>query len=414
MSDPDRRRILRNASVPRTLLAEPAPFGEDAAGDCLLGDLEFVDGRVTRFAPPGALPGGGAERDLAGRIVLPRLTEAHCHLDKCHTVARIGAVGGNLHAAIAAQDRDKAHWNAADIRRRAGRGLAELVRAGCGAARTHVDWGLKHLTMRELPDAWVALGELAAEYAGRLTLQRSALLPVDLFADRHAAEWAVRQIAQEPGAVLGVFVFDQPQKRAWLQVAFELAAAYALPLDFHVDEGLSEGLDGLAVIAELAIANRFAAPLVCGHACSLANLSGAQLQQVIELVAAAGIAIVSLPTTNLYLQDRQAGTPQRRGITRVRELAAAGVPVVIGSDNVCDAFCPIGAHDPLAALATAALAAHLDPPYGRWLAAITTDARRALGLPPVFVNRAGAADLLVAEAASSAELVAGCARGPLE
>ena len=66
-------------------------------------------------------------------------------------------------------------------------------------------------------------------------------------------------------------------------------------------------------------------------------------------------------------------------IARGRELAEAGIRVAIGTDNVGDAFCPLGRHDPLNSLATAVLGAHLDPPYSHWLRSITVDAATALG-----------------------------------
>jgi cytosine deaminase len=257
------------------------------------------------------------------------------------------------------------------------------------------------------------LGELAVEWAGRLLLQRSALMPLDAFADQRAAADAVEQVARSDGAVLGVFAFDQPEKRRLLQTVFAMAASHQLALDFHVDEGLGAGLDGLEVIAELVLESGFAPPVLCGHACSLSNLAGPQFERVLDRVVRSGISLVSLPITNLYLQDRQAGTPQRRGITRIRELVAAGVPLAIGSDNVGDAFCPLGAHDPMAALAIGALAAHLDPPYGQWLPLVTTTARRTLGLAALFVDQAPLADLLVSEARHTAELVAGAVRQPL-
>jgi cytosine deaminase len=228
-----------------------------------------------------------------------------------------------------------------------------------------------------------------------------------------AAEAAIQVVARSKNAVLGVFVFDQPEKRQWLTSAFQLATAYDLPLDFHVDEGLGDGLDGLEIIADLVLSTKFARPVLCGHACSLSTLTGIRLERALASIAAAQLSIVSLPTTNLYLQDRQAGSPQRRGLTRLRELATMGVPLAIGSDNVADAFCPLGAHDPLAALAIAALAAHLDPPYGQWLPTITTTARRAIGLPPRFIDQTTIADLLVSEARHTAYLVAGSPHQPL-
>jgi cytosine deaminase len=82
---------------------------------------------------------------------------------------------------------------------------------------------------------------------------------------------------------------------------------------------------------------------------------------------------------------------------------------VIGTDNVRDAFCPIGRHDPLHSLSLAVLAGHLDPPFGRHLPAITTAARRAMGLPPLTVDGAAAADLMVAAVPSLSGLIAGAA-----
>ncbi len=399
-------QLLRNIAVPRSLVADAASFGGRASDDCLTGDLLLAEGAAPRMLRPGE-PSVVIARDCGGRLVIPRLAEAHCHLDKCHTVGRLGPVGGDLHAAIAAQASDKARWTANDLRDRAGRGLEELYLAGCGAVRTHVDWDRDALEEGHAPLAWEVLGELAAAWRGRIVLQRAALIALDDLADRAAAETAARLIAESPGGVFGVFLFDQAAKRERLRLAFDLAAAYGLMLDFHVDEGLCDGLDGLAAIADLATTTRFTRPIVCGHACSLANLDGAALRDTIERVSAAGIGVVSLPATNLYLQDRCDGTPQRRGITRIRELAAAGVPLAIGSDNVQDAFCPLGSHDPLAALGLAALAAQLDPPYGAWLPAVTTAARRMIGLPPLFVDEAAAGDLLLTEARHTAALLAG-------
>ena len=59
----------------------------------------------------------------------------------------------------------------------------------------------------------------------------------------------------------------------------------------------------------------------------------------------AGIALVGLPTTNLYLQGDWDGTPVERGITRLREAAALGMAPCIATDNVADPFYPYGSYD---------------------------------------------------------------------
>ena len=92
-------------------------------------------------------------------------------------------------------------------------------------------------------------------------------------------------------------------------------------------------------------------------------------------------------------------------MTRIHELGELGVPVIIGTDNVRDAFSPLGQHNPLESLKHAVLAAHLDPPFAAHLPKITTDAERALGLSPTFVDGASVADLIVFDAANLADLL---------
>ena len=130
------------------------------------------------------------------------------------------------------------------------------------------------------------------------------------------------------------------------------------------------------------------------------------MKRVAGKLAKADIAVAALPATNLYLQGRSAGTPDRRGITRIQELRDAGVTVTIGADNVRDAFCPIGNHNPLTTLSLAVLGAHLDPPFEDHLDLITTSASKALGLAPTTVDGAVPGDLLVFDATSLSDLIA--------
>lgn len=391
--------ILRDLRIPRALVADPARFGGRAEGEFLRGDLVLRAGRAVALAEPASATPG-----LGGQIVLPRLVEAHCHLDKCFTAPRLDLAGWDLPAAIAAQSADKVHWTPSDIRARAERGLAELVAAGCRAVRSHVDWGTAADPWAE-PPAWAVLCELRQDWADRIDLQLSILPDIAAWADPVRAEGLARRLARD-GGVAGAFVYLQPQRAEGLRHVFDLAARFGLALDFHTDEGLSPGLDGLDLIAAEALRTGFQGPVLCGHACSLMNSTGNALHRRIEAVARAGLAVVGLPATNLMLQGRTDGTPDRRGVTRLRELVTAGVTVAVATDNVCDAFFPAGRHDPLAALALSVPAAHLDPPLARWLPMVTTAAARALGLSPRHVDGAAAADLLLADATDIGALLA--------
>lgn len=383
---------IPGVAVPEALLASPQSFGGLRRGGC----------RVGTFGLSGDRAELRGDEDVPSSMVLPRLVETHVHLDKCHTIDRCHDVGGDLAAASAAQRRDKSLWTRDDLETRMRRGLEELIAAGCGTIRTHIDWDARDPTP---PLAWEIATDLAAEVAGQgIVLQPAALVGIDHMADTALAEPVARRIAQD-GGVLGGFVLDHPQRLEGIRQMFALADRFGLALDFHVDEGLDPTLDGLDLIAQTAREMRHQGPVLCGHACALAMRPADDVARVADDLAETGIAVAILPTTNLYLQGRGGGTPRQRGVTMVQELAARGVPVVVGTDNVRDAFCPIGVHDPRLSLMIASLAAHLDPPLGDHLPMITTTARQTLGLPPQTVDTAPLDQLVICDTTDVASLL---------
>ncbi len=394
-------QMLKDVSVPISMLAQPDRFGGQLCQDCLQGDLIIRKGKILGMNQSNL-------QTQAQYLVMPKLTECHVHLDKCHSISRMTGSGGDLRAAIDAQAADRAAWTADDIRNRAKRGLMELIASGCDVVRSHVDWTHGEEAF-EPPLAWQVLNTLGQDYKDEVTLQVAPLMGIADLANHDIAKVTAALVAKTSG-VLGAFVLDQPSRRQGIENAFRMADQFGLALDFHVDEGLAEGLNGLEMIADAAIACGFEGPVLCGHACSMANLNRSALTGLIDKIARAGLTVAALPTTNLYLQGRVDGTPDRRGITRMREVGAVGVPLAVGTDNVRDAFCPLGKHDPRQSLAMAVLAAHLDPPFGDHLPMITTNARQALGLAPTFVDGAAIGDLLLFDATSTSDILSGAGR----
>lgn len=383
---------MRNITIPRVLLRDADRFGGRQIAECQTGTPVFRGDRLVGLGAPVA--------SAPSQMVIPALTDCHCHLDKCHTIGRLGPVAGDLATALAAQREDKVHWTREDIRHRATRGLTEAKAAGVGTLRSHVDWG----DGPEPPLSWHVMCDVAQDNRD-ITLQLSPLTGIDAMAEQ-AFTRALASAAADASGALGAFVQGHDRMREGIDQMIRAATDLGLPLDFHVDEGLND-CNGLEMIADAVLATRFEGHVLCGHAVSLMNRDPEHVKSIAEKLARAGIAVCALPTTNLYLQDRREGTPDRRGITRLRELHAVGVRVLTGSDNVADAFCPLGQFDPMAALHLTALTAHLDPPVARWLPMITTDARRAMGLDPLYLEDVPRSALRLSAAEDCETLVAG-------
>ena len=367
-----------------------------------LCDVIISAGKFAGLAPhqPGE-PAEFPSIDAAGSLMLPGLVDAHVHLDKAYVAQTQAFPEGDLHASIAAMLQDKARWTEAGLRARAGFGLEQAAAQGVRALRTHLDW------MPETPRfVQPVMAELAQAWRGRVQLQCVPLMPVDLIRDAAMRASAI-DCAARLGGCLSFFVYDHAGYPALIRAAFDLAAANGFDLDFHVDEGLDAALNGLETIADAALETRFKGKVLCGHCVALSVYDDARRARVLDKAAEAGLAIVSLPLTNLYLQSRAPGrTPKQRGLAPLAEISARGIPVSIGCDNVRDGFYPYGDFDPLAALSVAMQAGHL-PPAADWLASIATrpaDVRR-LGWSGIFAPGAPA-DFIVLQGRSMHEALA--------
>jgi len=329
----------------------------------------------------------------AKAVVLPLTVDAHVHLDKTFTIHRCRPAEPGLFAAIEAIHADALHWTVADLRTRISLALAEAAQHGIRAMRSHVDW----VEPGAAPLAWEVLGDMAQEWAGRIHLQRAALVPLDLLGDPDLGPPIAAQVAQA-GGVLGCFVYRNSDQPAKLARVFALADRHGLRLDFHVDEGIEPEAMGFDTIVALTVAHGMAGRVLCGHACSLSVRPAAEVQALLEAAAKAGLALTVMPTTNMHLQDNHPGrTPRLRGVAPLHEGRRAGLPMLLGADNVADPFYPYGCYDQIEVLRLASLVCHLNPED--WLDAITTTPARAMGLEPGRLAAGEPADLIVIEGA---------------
>jgi cytosine deaminase len=235
---------------------------------------------------------------------------------------------------------------------------------GVSAIRTHID------TYHESAErSWQVLREMREEWKGRVDLQAVALCPIDLLEDEFGDRVAAI-VAQSSGLLGGVTRASIGNHGAplgnidaLLDRVFSLAIRHDLNVDLHVDETHDPAAATLPFVARAAMRHGYQGRVVCGHCCSLAMQPEAEIDRTLDLVAEAEIAIVTLPTVNMYLQDRTKGrTPRWRGVTVVQEMLRRGIPVAAAGDNCRDSFYAYGDHDVLDTFRQAVRIIHLDHP----------------------------------------------------
>lgn len=348
------------------------------------------------------------------QMLLPTFVDLHLHIDKTFVVDEVGAAEGDLYAAIEHMAKHATSWSAEQIESRMQRALTEAYANGCRALRTHLDWMNK-----DAPKSLAVFEKLRDAWRGKLTLQCVSLTPLDYYDEGFDAAFNGEELALEvatanltcdksqgEAALLGAFVYRNERIYDKLQRVFDLAIKNQLDLDFHVDEGLDADARGLRAIAELTLKNNWQGRVTCGHACSLVMQSDEEALATLELCAQAGIHLVALPATNLYLQGAWNRTPVERGLTRLREARELGVNVSIATDNVADGFYPYGSYNPLASYALGVQMGHLSQPLD-WLSSITSAPSKAMLLPWDGLIREGCAvnDLLLVQGGDARDLM---------
>jgi cytosine deaminase len=337
--------------------------------------------------------------DGSGMLATAPFIDAHHHLDCAH-LSEYQNQTGTLAEAIEINARITPDRSATEVAAKASRALEEALVHGTCWVRSHVDVdsaaGLSLLH---------PVVEASDGFRGRVDVQVVAFPQLGFVADPASVQLVAAAMTEGADVVGGIPGIEgsAADSVSHIETAFEIAAEFDADVDMHVDESDDPGSRTLEMLADATIRHGYEGRVTAGHCTALAAYDDAYAAQVIAKVAEARINVVTNPMTNLYLGGRGDSQPVRRGITRVKELLAAGVNVACGLDDVDNLFLPFGRMDMLEVAMITALTAHLSTP-----AEIETafdlprsHAARALRLEGYGIEIGTPADFVLLEAADA-------------
>jgi cytosine/creatinine deaminase len=365
--------------------------------------LECVDGRIAGIwrdaAPPSAGP-GTVVVDVGGHVLMPALAEPHAHVDKAYTADDHENPTGDLDGAIKVSMLSFASSSPDDIERRARRAFAAYVAKGCLAVRTHVAVG-PFVGLRSIEGVVRA----AKAFEALLDIQLVAHGSPPTYGVSGADQRALLRDAFAMGAThLGGTPYRAEDPASETGALLDLAGDLGKPIDFHTDETIDPDVVSVRDLGRLVAATGFPHPVAASHCVSLGVIPRAAQEEIASLLAESGVAVISLPQTNLFLQSRDVGHAKPRGLTALDALYRAGVVVAAGGDNVQDAFNPMGRADPLEAASLLITAGHLDVPTA--FAAVTRSARLVMGIAAEGLVAGAPADLVAVPGRTLREAIA--------
>ncbi len=382
-------------------------------------DVSVAAGRIVEIAPglDAQVDRAVPRHDCGGMLLAPPFVDAHFHLDAALSVGlpRLNE-SGTLLEGIKLWGELKPTLVQEAILERALRYCDWAVARGLLAIRTHVDVCDPRLLAVE------ALLEVKRRVAPVVDLQLVAFpqdgllryqLPAEADGGRHRArtpfELLSRALDLGVDVVGGIPHFERTGAHGAesIRLLCEEAARRGLPVDMHCDETddpMSRHIETLAAeTRRLGLGGR----VTGSHLTSMHSMDNYYVSKLIPLMAESGVAAIANPLINITLQGRHDTYPKRRGMTRVPELMAAGIPVAFGHDCVMDPWYGLGSGD---MLEVAHMGLHVAQMTGQramrqCFEAVTTNAARILGLVDYGIEPGRRADFVLLQARDPVEAI---------
>lgn len=368
-----------------------------------LVDIAVKDGRFVRIAADLAADSADREIDAAGRLISPPFIDAHVHLDAVLTVGQPRYnTSGTLLEGIQIWSERKPSLSHEDVKRRALEEIRWEVAQGTLYIRSHVDVCDPNLT------ALKALIEVREEVRDMCHLQLVAFPQDGIMSFPNGRELMRRAMELGCDIVGGIPHYEWTRDMGVEDVhyVFALAQEFNRDVDCHIDETDDPHSQFTEVLAADTILQNWQGRATASHCTAMHSYDNAYAFKLMRLLARAQVNVIANPFDNVVLQGRFDTYPKRRGITRVKELLAAGVNVALGHDSIMDPWFPLGKGDMLAAAQLALFLCHMSgyEEINDVLDLITTNAAKTLRVQDRYgIEEGKPADFLVIDAPTAFE-----------
>lgn len=302
-------------------------------------------------------------RELGG------LLNAHLHLDRSGTLEQMEIIlGGQIdnaemsslslafkHSLIPAIHASN-YYDPPQLRERVDSFLQLMIQAGTTRADTLVDVTADRVGLSALK----TLAELRNSYRGTLDFRLGAYSPIG-YKDSEPQRWALLLEAIKHADFIGSLPERDDQATYPEHIGFEthclrmieLAQVNQKPVHIHVDQKnlpYENGAETVLAVLEksgLSPVPEEQEPLIwLIHVISPSTYDEARFQRLLTEMKRWNLGVICCPSAAISMrQIRPIVTPTTNSIARVLDMLSAGIPVRIGSDNICDITSPAGTAD---------------------------------------------------------------------
>ncbi len=282
------------------------------------------------------LSGDAETFEMQGNFAIPGFVESHIHLDKACIMDRCKSEEGTLAEAIREVSAAKEGFTVEDIRHRAIQTLEKSIVQGTTRMRTHLEVdpviGLKSVE---------AVMPLISEYSWAIDLE-ICVFPQEGLLNNPGTDELMVEALRRGVHVVGGCPYTDTNPRGQIERIFEIANRFDVDIDFHLD--FDTDPSGMTVIDVCEFTDKYSygGRVAIGHVSKLSALQTDQLEIVANKLAASGIAVTVLPSTDLHLMGGGRDHNIVRGVAPVHRLLQHGVNCSLATNNVLNPFTPFG------------------------------------------------------------------------
>ena len=384
--------ILRNARI------------SSAGADDPPVDIGVEAGRIVALEPN--LAADGQEEDIGGKLVSPGLIESHFHLDKAMIVDRVPIQSDRMVRDHMERTASIKHtFTPEDIYARAKATVEQCLLHGVTHMRTQVEVdpnvGLQ---------GFEAIEQLRKDVAWAIDIQPCVFLQEGWTGVPGADENLVECLERGAPVVGGGIRYDSDGD-GQIRRVFELAQRYGVDVDFHLDGGYDTDRLDYPLVCEITDKIGWQGRVAFGHGSKYSCMPVREQAAVGRRLGASGVSLAVLPATDIFNAGRHIEHSVIRGVTDANTLIENGANCTVSTNNVLNPFTPYG---DCSLVRMVNLYANIVQRHGpRDLAVcfemITDRAAALMRLDDYGVAVGKAADLVVWDAASGADIVASVA-----
>ena len=297
-------------------------------------DIGITGGRIVSIER--GLRADAPIHDAEGCLVCAGLVETHIHLDKSRIIDRCAPETGRVPLAMERVAAVKHTFTVEDVYARASRTLEECIKHGATRMRTHVelDDGVALRTFE-------AIEALRRDYAWAIDIEL-CVFPQEGLTNNPRADTLIEEALKRGATVVGAAPNYDPDHAAHVQRIFDLARAYDVDIDMHLDSGNSPDEMDIWQVCELTEKYGLGGRVAVGHGCKYSTMPVKDLVPLARRIADTGISVTVLPATDLFMQGRDQDHNVRRGLADANLLVEHGVNCSISTNNILNPFTPMG------------------------------------------------------------------------